>query len=522
MSWVMRIQNQLSSLQTIHEFPLNEVSSLVMPSLRQTGYEYDGGESSNKNEESTQEEEYASSSMPISIPGRTKKQKSLITINFHSIGSPQNSPSRQNSRDSVDDDLDYDDGSKSRNPVRRSNSSPEMSANWKNPFLLQKQQDDNKNLEDDTSKKIKNYPKDARVSCEAIPEEIAGMGTTPPTHEPIVHGSVSEHPTLLSCHSYPGSSEPTIPAKSCKTVPPSPNVVQNPHKAPTMSALRGSKSDSSDSTGSEKHILNNLTPLSAKPPQSPTQTSPRLPRHASFKEKKGHEVQKSSSLVLDGKASMSLNIKPKSEKIDPQKRDRAYTISSMTSTRKPRAEAFRSRPKEAPKSGINPSFVFLQLFHSSCFGNSNEKPLVVGTSQVVQRSVMVLDCIPPYETHMIGVICVREGQAGNETEILRNSFGSYRFVKFVESLGTVIKLQDADPQVVFLGGLEQKGEDGKFAYVWQDDVVKIAFHVTTLMPNKDSDPNCNNKKRHIGNNNVTIVYNESGEEYNINTIKVSY
>lgn len=412
-----------------------------------------------------------------------------------------------------------------------------MSANWKNPFMLQKQQerDDSKSSEDDATKKIKNYPKDARVSCEAIPEEIAGMGTTPPTNEPMqVTGETSQHPTLLSCHSYPGSSESAIPAKSCKTVPPSPNVVQNPSsttKAPTMSALRGSKSDSSDSTGSEKHVLSNLTPLSAKPPQSPTQTSPRLPRHASFKErereKKGHEVQKSSSLVLDSKTPMTLNINlardRKPNQSDPQKRDRAHTISSMTSARKPRTEVFRptnTRPKDPPKSGINPSFIFLQLFHSAFFGNTNEKPLVVDTSQVIQRSLKVLDCIPPYETHTIGVIFIRQGQAGNETDILRNCFGSHRYVQFLKQLGTVIKLQDADPQVTFLGGLEQNGEDGKFAYVWQDDVIRVAFHVTTLMPNKDSDPNCNDKKRHIGNNNVTIVYNESGEDYNINTIKV--
>lgn len=222
---------------------------------------------------------------------------------------------------------------------------------------------------------------------------------------------------------------------------------------------------------------------------------------------------------------LTINPKGKEKKSEPQKRDRAYTISSMTSTRKPRTDTFRptnARSKEPPKSGINPSFVFLQLFHSSFFGNSNEKPMVVDTSQVIQRSVKVLDCIPPYETHTIGVIYIRQGQAGNETEILRNCFGSQRFVDFLNSLGTVVKLQDVDSQTVFLGGLEQNGEDGKFAYMWQDDVIRVAFHVTTLMPNKESDANCNNKKRHIGNNNVTIVYNESGEEYNINTIKVCF
>lgn len=71
MSWVMRIQNQLTSLQSIYEFPLNEISSLVMPSLSQAAScEYEGSEGICRNEESTQEEEYASSSMPISIPGK--------------------------------------------------------------------------------------------------------------------------------------------------------------------------------------------------------------------------------------------------------------------------------------------------------------------------------------------------------------------------------------------------------------------------------------------------------------------
>lgn len=45
--------------------------------------------------------------------------------------------------------------------------------------------------------------------------------------------------------------------------------------------------------------------------------------------------------------------------------------------------------------------------------------------------------------------------------------------------------------------------------------------MATLMPTKESDPNCNAKKAHIGNDFVTIVYNESGEEYNIQTVKVS-
>lgn len=50
----------------------------------------------------------------------------------------------------------------------------------------------------------------------------------------------------------------------------------------------------------------------------------------------------------------------------------------------------------------------------------------------------------------------------------------------------------------------------------------MAFHVATLMPTKLSDPKCTSKKQHIGNNYVTVVYNESGEPYNIQTVKVCF
>lgn len=69
---------------------------------------------------------------------------------------------------------------KSRNPVRRSNSSPEMSASWKSPLALE-------NENSNEVKKKQNYNKDHRLNCEAIPEE---MGTTPPTCEALMLASM--------------------------------------------------------------------------------------------------------------------------------------------------------------------------------------------------------------------------------------------------------------------------------------------------------------------------------------------
>lgn len=52
-------------------------------------------------------------------------------------------------------------------------------------------------------------------------------------------------------------------------------------------------------------------------------------------------------------------------------------------------------------------------------------------------------------------------------------------------------------------------------------VYAAIFHIATLMPNRESDKGCCDKKRHIGNDFVMVVYNDSGEEYKLGTIKVS-
>ena len=49
----------------------------------------------------------------------------------------------------------------------------------------------------------------------------------------------------------------------------------------------------------------------------------------------------------------------------------------------------------------------------------------------------------------------------------------------------------------------------------------VVFHITTLMPCHSHDPNFIEKKKHIGNDYVTIVYDDSGENYRMGIIKVS-
>lgn len=42
------------------------------------------------------------------------------------------------------------------------------------------------------------------------------------------------------------------------------------------------------------------------------------------------------------------------------------------------------------------------------------------------------------------------------------------------------------------------------------------------MPTRESDSGCNSKKMHIGNDFVTIVYNDSQQTVKFGTIKVTY
>ena len=99
-------------------------------------------------------------------------------------------------------------------------------------------------------------------------------------------------------------------------------------------------------------------------------------------------------------------------------------------------------------------------------------------AQVIERAIKCLDRIPPYDTHKIGVIYVGPGQHDNEAAILRNVYGSSRYMKFLSGLGTLVRLRDCPPAEIYTGGLDRNGADGEFAYSWQDDICQGRNSVT--------------------------------------------
>lgn len=185
----------------------------------------------------------------------------------------------------------------------------------------------------------------------------------------------------------------------------------------------------------------------------------------------------------------------------------------------PKEPAILVTPSESFRYPLDPCFVFLQLYHASFLGASTEKPQPLPDSEVIERAIKCLDRIPPYDTHKIGVIYVAPGQHDNESAILGNVYGSSRYMSFLSGLGTLVRLRDCPPAEIYTGGLDRNGEDGEYAYSWQDDICQVIFHVSTLMPTRESDPGCNSKKMHIGNDFVTIVYNDSQQTVKFGRIK---
>lgn len=166
---------------------------------------------------------------------------------------------------------------------------------------------------------------------------------------------------------------------------------------------------------------------------------------------------------------------------------------------------------------VDPSFFALQLSAYPDRINTSHFRAVVDNA-VVNKYTANLDRIPVIDTHKVGILYVAPGQI-EETEILRNTHGSPAYTRFLEGLGRLINLRDQLD--VYAGGLDPD-EDGEYAYAWWDDIGQVLYHTATMMPTVHHDPRCTNKKRHIGNDYVRIVWNDSGHPYKFDTLATQF
>ncbi|KAL7380704.1 hypothetical protein ABVT39_022581 [Epinephelus coioides] len=124
------------------------------------------------------------------------------------------------------------------------------------------------------------------------------------------------------------------------------------------------------------------------------------------------------------------------------------------------------------------------------------------------RELKNLDSRQCRETHKIAVFYIGEGQE-DKCSILSNSAGSQAYEDFVSGLGWEV---DLATHCGFMGGLQRNGSTGLTAPYYATSTVEAIFHVSTRMPS-DSDDSLTKKLRHLGNDEVHIVWSEHSRDY---------
>ncbi|KAI2641773.1 hypothetical protein GGS26DRAFT_17688 [Hypomontagnella submonticulosa] len=169
----------------------------------------------------------------------------------------------------------------------------------------------------------------------------------------------------------------------------------------------------------------------------------------------------------------------------------------------------------APANNILPHHLLVQLLSSMPQGSDLSRPISLPDDDAVNRAIRMFDHNSTVDGHKVGVIYIGENQT-TESEILANVTGSGDYVEFLNGLGTLTKLNGATFNTQGLD--RQYDSDGQYTFCWRDRVTEIVFHVTTQMPtNLENDPQCTLKKRHIGNDFVNIIFNDSGLPFKFDT-----
>uniref|UniRef100_A0AAR2M075 Rap-GAP domain-containing protein n=1 Tax=Pygocentrus nattereri TaxID=42514 RepID=A0AAR2M075_PYGNA len=124
------------------------------------------------------------------------------------------------------------------------------------------------------------------------------------------------------------------------------------------------------------------------------------------------------------------------------------------------------------------------------------------------RELKNLDSRQCRETHKIAVFYVAEGQEDKHS-ILSNTSGSQAYEDFVSGLGWEVNLTS---HCGFMGGLQRNKSTGLTTPYFATSTVEVMFHVSTRMP-PDSDDSLTKKLRHLGNDEVHIVWSEHTRDY---------
>ncbi|XP_033320930.1 rap GTPase activating protein radish isoform X2 [Megalopta genalis] len=137
----------------------------------------------------------------------------------------------------------------------------------------------------------------------------------------------------------------------------------------------------------------------------------------------------------------------------------------------------------------------------------NLKPaLTLGQLPDTQEELLKLDQVFIKSELKVGVIYVQEGQY-TEEQILDNNENSPIFEEFLQILGDKVRLKGFDK---YKGGLDTIHDlTGLYSVYTNWRNIEIMFHVSTLLPYEKNDAQKLQRKRHIGNDIVCVVFLEA-------------
>ncbi|KAF9336378.1 Rap1 GTPase-activating protein 2 [Podila minutissima] len=165
----------------------------------------------------------------------------------------------------------------------------------------------------------------------------------------------------------------------------------------------------------------------------------------------------------------------------------------------------------------------LQSIHPAITQQVASKLKKVQNNQHFEKELAKFDETMLRFNYKFGVLLVQPGQKCEEDWFGNQTGASIRFQEFLESgaLGQKVALQGFER---FSAGLDTRlCETGEYSYfdTWGDGF-EIMYHVSTMLPFNTLDPQQIQRKRHIGNDIVCIVFVDGDQPFVPNAIKSQF
>lgn len=141
--------------------------------------------------------------------------------------------------------------------------------------------------------------------------------------------------------------------------------------------------------------------------------------------------------------------------------------------------------------------------------------LLDGEDENKLRSYLsTLDKLRPRMCYRIAVLHVDQKQQ-TQREIMHNTKITPTFLEFLHSMGWKVDLHRHRSNGCFMGGLDPGVHQSMLYY--GSSVREVSFHVVPWMPVKENDGQQIDRKRHVGNDSVHIVWCDNPKGYDVST-----